>query len=249
MKKNNLIDSIEIGKGSNTASAIGSTTTVATNFSTAEIRCCRYHRSGRATTGRLLCSQGQRNANTCMWLDSIWVHLPTCERLHQEWLGCSSDSVTYYSDRLLTVSKGYVGRWVIRCWWMWTRQRKRRIWTLNKQQMKSNKINNTHTHYAVYCYCSKNCQSIYPWEGRWTGRESGASVERPKPLKRWSTLEITSWLSWVDCNVRITDHNVARRIAHKNIADDDLNQIFRIRCGEYKQLFVRRDLLDKVADK
>jgi hypothetical protein len=67
MKKNNLIDSIEIGREADTASVIGSITT----FSTAEIGCCQRHQSGRATTGRLLCSQGQRNANTCMRLDSI----------------------------------------------------------------------------------------------------------------------------------------------------------------------------------
>ncbi len=107
LKKDNLIDSTEIGRGADSASAIGSTTTVANTLSTAEIGCCRHHRSGRATTGWLLCSQGQRNANTRMRLDSIWVHLPKCEPLHEEWLGCSSDPVTYYADHLPTASKGY----------------------------------------------------------------------------------------------------------------------------------------------
>jgi hypothetical protein len=54
LKKDNLIDSIKIGRGADSASAIGSTTTVAKNFSTADIGCCQRHRRGRVTTGRLL---------------------------------------------------------------------------------------------------------------------------------------------------------------------------------------------------
>jgi hypothetical protein len=37
--------------------------------------------------------------------------------------------------------------------------------------------------------------------------------------------------SRISRTVRITDHNVARWIAHADIADDDFHHIFRVRCS------------------
>jgi hypothetical protein len=102
-KKDNLIDSIEVGRGADTASAPPMWPPLFHRWNWVLSTLPKW----QGNIWRLLYSQGQRNANTRMRLDSIWVQLPKCEPLHQEWLSWSSDPVTYYADRLPTASKGY----------------------------------------------------------------------------------------------------------------------------------------------